>query len=120
VEESDETRVERKNEFETRVSDGRTDSLSLPSFLQIRLIDRKQEVPHDGAMCDLLWSDPDGESSSGPYVPAVRRDFPLLIFDFHRPSFQTSTAGESHREELVFSSEVSLVLFFRSLLSSLT
>ncbi|KAE8216051.1 hypothetical protein CF319_g2426 [Tilletia indica] len=26
---------------------------------QIRVIDRKQEVPHDGAMCDLLWSDPD-------------------------------------------------------------
>ena len=27
--------------------------------LQIRVIDRKQEVPHDGAMCDLLWSDPE-------------------------------------------------------------
>ncbi|WFD00377.1 protein-serine/threonine phosphatase [Malassezia yamatoensis] len=27
---------------------------------QIRSIDRKQEVPHEGAMCDLLWSDPDG------------------------------------------------------------
>lgn len=26
---------------------------------QIRVIDRKQEVPHDGAMCDLLWSDPE-------------------------------------------------------------
>ncbi|GJZ47736.1 serine/threonine-protein phosphatase PP-X isozyme 2 [Tanacetum coccineum] len=26
---------------------------------QIRTIDRKQEVPHDGAMCDLLWSDPE-------------------------------------------------------------
>lgn len=26
---------------------------------KIRLLDRKQEVPHDGAMCDLLWSDPD-------------------------------------------------------------
>lgn len=25
----------------------------------IRLLDRKQEVPHDGAMCDLLWSDPE-------------------------------------------------------------
>ncbi|KAF8991516.1 Metallo-dependent phosphatase-like protein [Cyathus striatus] len=25
----------------------------------IRTIDRKQEVPHDGLMCDLLWSDPD-------------------------------------------------------------
>ena len=24
-----------------------------------RLIDRFQEVPHEGAMCDLLWSDPD-------------------------------------------------------------
>lgn len=26
---------------------------------EIRNIDRKQEVPHDGAMCDLMWSDPD-------------------------------------------------------------
>jgi hypothetical protein len=26
---------------------------------KIRVIDRKQEVPHEGAMCDLLWSDPD-------------------------------------------------------------
>lgn len=28
----------------------------------IRLLDRKQEVPHEGAMCDLLWSDPDGKA----------------------------------------------------------
>lgn len=26
---------------------------------EIRSIDRKQEVPHDGAMCDLMWSDPE-------------------------------------------------------------
>ncbi|RKP08097.1 serine/threonine-protein phosphatase 4 catalytic subunit [Thamnocephalis sphaerospora] len=26
---------------------------------QIHYIDRKQEVPHDGPMCDLLWSDPE-------------------------------------------------------------
>jgi len=26
---------------------------------QIRAIDRKQEVPHDGPMCDLMWSDPE-------------------------------------------------------------
>ena len=27
--------------------------------VQIRTIDRKQEVPHEGAMCDLMWSDPE-------------------------------------------------------------
>lgn len=32
---------------------------------QIRGIDRKQEVPHDGPMCDLLWSDPEGEGNEG-------------------------------------------------------
>lgn len=26
---------------------------------QIKIINRKQEVPHEGAMCDLLWSDPE-------------------------------------------------------------
>lgn len=26
---------------------------------EIKSIDRKQEVPHDGAMCDLMWSDPE-------------------------------------------------------------
>jgi serine/threonine-protein phosphatase 2A catalytic subunit len=25
----------------------------------IRLLDRILEVPHDGPMCDLLWSDPE-------------------------------------------------------------
>ncbi|PWN95888.1 putative serine/threonine protein phosphatase 4 catalytic subunit [Tilletiopsis washingtonensis] len=34
-------------------------SPNVGSIDQIRQIDRKQEVPHDGAMCDLLWSDPD-------------------------------------------------------------
>jgi len=34
-------------------------SPSINTLDQIRVIDRKQEVPHDGAMCDLLWSDPE-------------------------------------------------------------
>jgi len=34
-------------------------SPSINTMDQIRTIDRKQEVPHDGAMCDLLWSDPE-------------------------------------------------------------
>ena len=36
-------------------------SPSIQSLDQIRAIDRKQEVPHDGPMCDLLWSDPEGK-----------------------------------------------------------
>ena len=35
-------------------------SPSIQTLDHIRAIDRKQEVPHDGPMCDLLWSDPEG------------------------------------------------------------
>jgi len=34
-------------------------SPSITTLDQVRIINRKQEVPHDGAMCDLLWSDPE-------------------------------------------------------------
>ena len=34
-------------------------SPSITTLDQIRAIDRKQEVPHEGPMCDLLWSDPE-------------------------------------------------------------
>lgn len=34
-------------------------SPSLDTLDHIRALDRHQEVPHEGPMCDLLWSDPD-------------------------------------------------------------
>ncbi|KAH3744021.1 protein phosphatase 2A [Pelomyxa schiedti] len=34
-------------------------SPSIETLDQIRALDRIQEVPHEGLMCDLLWSDPD-------------------------------------------------------------
>jgi len=34
-------------------------SPELRTIDQMRLIDRKQEIPHEGAFCDLMWSDPD-------------------------------------------------------------
>lgn len=36
-------------------------SPKLMSLDSIRQLDRLQEVPHEGPMCDLLWSDPDEE-----------------------------------------------------------
>lgn len=39
-------------------------SPSVHSLDEIRQIDRKIEVPHDGPMCDMMWSDPE-ESHSG-------------------------------------------------------
>lgn len=40
-------------------------SPSIQTLDQIRTLDRKQEVPHDGAMCDLLWSDPEDTQGWG-------------------------------------------------------
>ncbi|KAI8871801.1 putative serine/threonine protein phosphatase 4 catalytic subunit [Ramicandelaber brevisporus] len=44
-------------------------SPSINTIDQIRTIDRKQEVPHEGAMCDLLWSDPDENASNWGVSP---------------------------------------------------
>ena len=40
-------------------------SPSIQTLDEIRIIDRKQEVPHDGPMCDLLWSDPEETTGWG-------------------------------------------------------
>ena len=40
-------------------------SPSIDTLDQIRQIDRVQEVPHEGPMCDLLWSDPDDRCGWG-------------------------------------------------------
>lgn len=51
-------------------------SPSIQTLDQIRTIDRKQEVPHDGPMCDLLWSDPEGiavgEVQGGLFISGER------------------------------------------------
>lgn len=39
--------------------------LHAPIWLQINGIHRFEEVPHEGPMCDLLWSDPDDRMGWG-------------------------------------------------------
>ncbi|KAK7082078.1 Serine/threonine-protein phosphatase 2A catalytic subunit beta isoform, partial [Halocaridina rubra] len=45
-------------------------SPSLDSVDHIRVLDRLQELPDEGAMCDLLWSDPDEEKNMGWSISA--------------------------------------------------
>lgn len=40
-------------------------SPSIDTLENIRNLDRVQEVPHEGPMCDLLWSDPDDREGWG-------------------------------------------------------
>lgn len=40
-------------------------SPSIDTLENIRSLDRIQEVPHEGPMCDLLWSDPDDRCGWG-------------------------------------------------------
>lgn len=40
-------------------------SPSIDTLDHVRGIDRVQEVPHEGPMCDLLWSDPDDRCGWG-------------------------------------------------------
>lgn len=40
-------------------------SPSIETLDNIKALDRKQEVPHEGPMCDLLWSDPDDRNGWG-------------------------------------------------------
>ncbi|KAL6946346.1 putative serine/threonine protein phosphatase [Hanseniaspora osmophila] len=40
-------------------------SPNIQTIEQIKIIDRIREIPHDGAMADLVWSDPDETFSGG-------------------------------------------------------
>jgi diadenosine tetraphosphatase ApaH/serine/threonine PP2A family protein phosphatase len=40
-------------------------SPEVESLDEIRSLDRFQEVPHSGAVCDLLWSDPEDKEGFG-------------------------------------------------------
>jgi diadenosine tetraphosphatase ApaH/serine/threonine PP2A family protein phosphatase len=44
-------------------------SPDLKSLDQIRIIQRNQEIPHEGAFCDLMWSDPDEDVEAWQISP---------------------------------------------------
>lgn len=58
-------------------------SPAVPTLDAIRAIDRKQEVPHEGAMCDLLWSDPEQDVEGWGLSPrgVRKRSFEVFFSD---------------------------------------
>jgi len=58
-------------------------SPQIESLDVIKGLDRKVEIPHDGAICDMLWSDPDSKAGwtlsprGAGYIfgPDVTKDF---------------------------------------------
>lgn len=62
-------------------------SPSIDTLDHIRALDRIQEVPHEGPMCDLLWSDPDdrggwGISPRGAGYTFGQVSFSLIAYSF--------------------------------------
>jgi len=71
-------------------------SPAVPTLDAIRALDRKQEVPHEGPMCDLMWSDPEEDVDGWGLSPRGVRVmfflsgffFPGFFLYFSRPFFR--------------------------------
>lgn len=58
-------------------------------WLQIRVIERQCEIPHEGPFCDLMWSDPEDIETwavsprGAGWLFGARVTSEARIFDFH-------------------------------------
>lgn len=68
-------------------------SPSIDTLDHIRSIDRIQEVPHEGPMCDLLWSDPDDRCGWGISPRGAGYTFGQDISEAFSESYRTATGG---------------------------
>jgi hypothetical protein len=77
-------------------------SPAVPTLDAIRALDRKQEVPHEGPMCDLMWSDPEEDVDGWGLSPRGVRVMFFLSGFFSQGFFIVFSALFSGR---LFSSE---------------
>ena len=61
--------------------------------LSSRALDRLQEVPHEGPMCDLLWSDPDDRGGWGISPRGAGYTFGQVEISRHCPDFRVCSSG---------------------------
>jgi serine/threonine-protein phosphatase 2A catalytic subunit len=70
-------------------------SPSIETLDAVRAIDRVQEVPHEGPMCDLLWSDPDDRAGWG-ISPRGERGLCAPLAPLALTASTASTAGAGY------------------------
>ena len=61
-------------------------SPSIHELDQILVIDRFKEIPHEGGMADLVWSDPDPERDE--FTISQRYIFPLVVLSCRGAGYQ--------------------------------
>jgi len=72
-------------------------SPSIDTLDQVRALDRFQEVPHEGPMCDLLWSDPDDRSGWGISPRGAGYTFGQDISDQFNHNNGSSLVARAHQ-----------------------
>lgn len=72
-------------------------SPTIQTLDEIRQIDRKMEVPHEGGMCDLLWSDPDERIGWAPSPRGAGYMFGRDITSKFNKTNQTSMICRAHQ-----------------------
>lgn len=91
-------------------------SPGLDSLDDIKHLDRFQEVPHEGPMCDLLWSDPDERSGWGISPRGAGYTFGLDISESFNRKNGLSLVARAH--QLVM--EVSITYKIRDIIGRMT
>jgi serine/threonine-protein phosphatase 2A catalytic subunit len=90
-------------------------SPSIDTLDHVRQLDRVQEVPHEGPMCDLLWSDPDDRSGWGISPRGAGFTFGADISAAYNHRNGLSTVARAHQlvmEGYNWSHEGSVVTIF--------
>lgn len=90
-------------------------SPSVDSLDHIRALDRFMEIPHEGPMCDLLWSDPDNRGGWGVSPRGAGYTFGCEItdtFNYHNGLVLVSRAHQLVMNGYEWSHDKSVVTVF--------
>ncbi|VDN20821.1 unnamed protein product [Gongylonema pulchrum] len=87
-------------------------SPSIDSLDHIRALDRLQEVPHEGPMCDLLWSDPDDRGGWGISPRGAGYTFGQDISETFNHSNGLTLISRAHQLVMEVSIGLALIEYF--------